>query len=98
MGRGSLVFKVLDSCPASHKFEPSAAEDHRVEGAMYVKSVKAQTSSRWCGMKPDCVFPYPIRHKTDHLNGTSAHAPQHPMVTYTGNCTVGPGPYGLLRH
>ncbi|GFX83336.1 hypothetical protein TNCV_908541 [Trichonephila clavipes] len=35
--------------------------------------------------------------QTDHLIGTSAHAPQRPMVTYTGRDTVGPGPHGLLR-
>ncbi|GFV18725.1 transposable element Tcb2 transposase [Trichonephila clavipes] len=34
---------------------------------------------------------------TDHLYGTSAHAPQRPMVTYTGMVTVGSGPHGLLR-
>ncbi|GFW44182.1 uncharacterized protein TNCV_3855431 [Trichonephila clavipes] len=34
----------------------------------------------------------------DQLIGTSAHAPQRPMVKYTGMGTVGPGPHGLLRH
>ncbi|GFU17158.1 hypothetical protein TNCV_1854011 [Trichonephila clavipes] len=36
--------------------------------------------------------------QTNHLIGTSAHAPQHSMVTCTGIDTVGPGPHGLLRH
>ncbi|GFU01865.1 hypothetical protein TNCV_1523641 [Trichonephila clavipes] len=34
----------------------------------------------------------------DHLIGTSAHAPQHPMVTYTVMGTVGQSLHGLLRH
>ncbi|GFX52044.1 hypothetical protein TNCV_4653731 [Trichonephila clavipes] len=34
---------------------------------------------------------------TDHLIGTSAHAPQSPMVSYIGIGTVGPGPHALLR-
>ncbi|GFX30529.1 hypothetical protein TNCV_3461801 [Trichonephila clavipes] len=34
----------------------------------------------------------------DHLIGTSAHAPQRLMVTYTGMGPVGPVPNGLLRH
>ncbi|GFX26324.1 hypothetical protein TNCV_949221 [Trichonephila clavipes] len=36
--------------------------------------------------------------ETDQLFGTSAQAPQRPMVTYTGMDRVGPGPHGLLRH
>ncbi|GFW98169.1 hypothetical protein TNCV_2492221 [Trichonephila clavipes] len=36
--------------------------------------------------------------QSDHLMGTSAHAPQRPMATYTEMGTVGPGPHGLLRH
>ncbi|GFS62413.1 hypothetical protein TNCV_1262171 [Trichonephila clavipes] len=36
--------------------------------------------------------------QTDYLIGTSAHPPQLQIVTCTGMCTVGPGPYGLLRH
>ncbi|GFT45740.1 hypothetical protein TNCV_2671711 [Trichonephila clavipes] len=35
---------------------------------------------------------------TDHLIKTSAHAPQHPMVTYTAMGTVGSDPHGLLCH
>ncbi|GFT64789.1 acetoacetyl-CoA synthetase [Trichonephila clavipes] len=35
---------------------------------------------------------------TDHLIGTSAHGPQHPMAMYTGMGTVGPDPHGLFRH
>ncbi|GFW26439.1 hypothetical protein TNCV_4506791 [Trichonephila clavipes] len=35
---------------------------------------------------------------TDHLIGTYAHAPQRPMVMYTGMGTVDPSPNGLLRH
>ncbi|GFV96900.1 hypothetical protein TNCV_4351131 [Trichonephila clavipes] len=33
-------------------------------------------------------------HLTDHLIGTSTHASQGPMVTYTGMGTVGPDPQG----
>ncbi|GFX95615.1 hypothetical protein TNCV_4826291 [Trichonephila clavipes] len=50
-GRDSLVAKVTDSCPACHEFQPSAAEDPPYRGAMRVKSVEAQTSSRWCGVE-----------------------------------------------
>ncbi|GFX41215.1 hypothetical protein TNCV_2219131 [Trichonephila clavipes] len=35
--------------------------------------------------------------QTDHLIGTSVHAPQRPMVTYTGMGTVAPVPHGLLH-
>ncbi|GFW16338.1 hypothetical protein TNCV_4265031 [Trichonephila clavipes] len=35
---------------------------------------------------------------TDHLIGTSAPAPQHPIATCTRMGTVGPGPHWLLRH
>ncbi|GFT43292.1 hypothetical protein TNCV_2521331 [Trichonephila clavipes] len=33
--------------------------------------------------------------KTEHLFGISAHAPQRPMVAYTGMGTVSPGPVGI---
>ncbi|GFX42951.1 hypothetical protein TNCV_4058751 [Trichonephila clavipes] len=47
-GRGSLVLKVTDSWPACHEFKCSAAEDPQCRGgAMHVKSVEAQMSSRW---------------------------------------------------
>ncbi|GFU77249.1 hypothetical protein TNCV_4126261 [Trichonephila clavipes] len=36
--------------------------------------------------------------QTDHLIWTFAHAPQRPMVTYTGMGTVGPGPHGPMCH
>ncbi|GFS50019.1 integrase catalytic domain-containing protein [Trichonephila clavipes] len=36
--------------------------------------------------------------RTDHQIGTSAHAPQRPMVPYTGMGNVGPDPHGLLHH
>ncbi|GFU47218.1 hypothetical protein TNCV_3000251 [Trichonephila clavipes] len=36
--------------------------------------------------------------QTDHMNWNSAHAPQRPMVTYTGMATVGPGSHVLLSH
>ncbi|GFV48167.1 hypothetical protein TNCV_3554461 [Trichonephila clavipes] len=35
--------------------------------------------------------------QTVHMIGTSAYAPQRPMVTYTGMGTVGIGLHGLLR-
>ncbi|GFV56323.1 hypothetical protein TNCV_2643701 [Trichonephila clavipes] len=35
---------------------------------------------------------------TDHQIGTSAHAPQRPMVTCIMMGTVVPGPHGLLCH
>ncbi|GFS64704.1 hypothetical protein TNCV_4684981 [Trichonephila clavipes] len=34
---------------------------------------------------------------TDHLSETSAHAPQRPMVTYTGMLPVDPGSHGPLH-
>ncbi|GFV10241.1 hypothetical protein TNCV_3661931 [Trichonephila clavipes] len=49
LGCGSQVVKVTVSWPACHEFEPSAAEDPMSRGAMHVKSVEAQTSSRCCG-------------------------------------------------
>ncbi|GFT07713.1 transposable element Tcb1 transposase [Trichonephila clavipes] len=39
-----------------------------------------------------------VQSMIDHLIGTSVHAPQLPMITYTGMGTVGPDPHGLLRH
>ncbi|GFV99658.1 hypothetical protein TNCV_5080201 [Trichonephila clavipes] len=36
--------------------------------------------------------------QTDSLIGTSAHAPQRPVVTYTCMGTVDLGSHGLLRH
>ncbi|GFX42784.1 hypothetical protein TNCV_2930771 [Trichonephila clavipes] len=36
--------------------------------------------------------------QSDHLIGTSAHAPQRPIVTYTGMGSVDPDPRGLLHH
>ncbi|GFS78094.1 hypothetical protein TNCV_4548811 [Trichonephila clavipes] len=36
--------------------------------------------------------------ETDHLIGTSAQAPQCPMITHTEISTVGLDPHGLLRH
>ncbi|GFW61329.1 hypothetical protein TNCV_4136471 [Trichonephila clavipes] len=36
--------------------------------------------------------------QTDHLIGTSAHALQRPMVTYTEMAIEGHDPHGLLRH
>ncbi|GFT22358.1 uncharacterized protein TNCV_3273431 [Trichonephila clavipes] len=42
--------------------------------------------------------PYTAVCVTHHLIETSAHAPQHPMVTYTGMGAVGLGPHKLLRN
>ncbi|GFW59359.1 exportin-7 [Trichonephila clavipes] len=39
-----------------------------------------------------------ILQQIDHLIGTSAHAPQYPMVRHTGMGTVDPGAHGLLHH
>ncbi|GFU24119.1 hypothetical protein TNCV_2007121 [Trichonephila clavipes] len=36
---------------ACHEFEPNTAEDPPCRDAMHVKSVEAQTSSCWCGVK-----------------------------------------------
>ncbi|GFU75731.1 hypothetical protein TNCV_1651911 [Trichonephila clavipes] len=36
--------------------------------------------------------------KTDHVIGTSAHAPQRSMVTYTEMGTVDLDPHGFLHH
>ncbi|GFW91767.1 hypothetical protein TNCV_3400271 [Trichonephila clavipes] len=46
-GIGSLVVKVTDSWLACHEFEPSVTENPPCRG-MHIKSVEAQTSSRWC--------------------------------------------------
>ncbi|GFT59038.1 hypothetical protein TNCV_186311 [Trichonephila clavipes] len=40
--------KVMDSWPACHEFEPCTAEDSPCRRAMHIKSVEAQTFSRWC--------------------------------------------------
>ncbi|GFX72613.1 hypothetical protein TNCV_4062091 [Trichonephila clavipes] len=47
-----------------------------------------------------CLVTYTlgISLQADHLIWTSAHAPQRPMVSFTGMGTVGLGLYGLLRH
>ncbi|GFV23855.1 hypothetical protein TNCV_960491 [Trichonephila clavipes] len=50
-GQGNLVVKVTDSWPACHEFEPSINEKLPCRGEMYVKSVKAQRSFRWCGLE-----------------------------------------------
>ncbi|GFV28006.1 uncharacterized transposon-derived protein F52C9.6 [Trichonephila clavipes] len=44
---GSLVVKVTDSWSACHGLEPSTAKDPPCRGAMHVKYVETQTSSRW---------------------------------------------------
>ncbi|GFU97848.1 hypothetical protein TNCV_4494421 [Trichonephila clavipes] len=46
----SLVVKVSDLWLVCHEFEPSTKEDPPFTGAMPVKSVEAQTSSRCCGV------------------------------------------------
>ncbi|GFT34011.1 hypothetical protein TNCV_4384631 [Trichonephila clavipes] len=51
IGRGSQVVKVADSWPACHEFEPEPLKTRRIVELMRVKSVGAQTSSRWCGAK-----------------------------------------------
>ncbi|GFW89979.1 hypothetical protein TNCV_3741651 [Trichonephila clavipes] len=48
-GRRSLVVKITDSWPVCHELEPSTAEEPPCRGAMHVKSVAVQMSSRWCG-------------------------------------------------
>ncbi|GFX43989.1 hypothetical protein TNCV_4112681 [Trichonephila clavipes] len=50
-GRGSLVVKVMDSCPECHKFEPSSAETRYVGQSCKLNMSRAETSSRWCGVK-----------------------------------------------
>ncbi|GFW32293.1 hypothetical protein TNCV_674521 [Trichonephila clavipes] len=50
-GRGSLVMKVTDSCPASYVLESRAAEDPPVIGKVHVKSVDVQTPTRWCSVE-----------------------------------------------
>ncbi|GFT39426.1 hypothetical protein TNCV_2423151 [Trichonephila clavipes] len=47
-GRVSLVVKVPDSWPVCYELEPSGTEDPPCRALMHVKSVGAQTSSRWC--------------------------------------------------
>ncbi|GFV04049.1 uncharacterized protein TNCV_916731 [Trichonephila clavipes] len=65
-GRGSLGVKVTDSWSACPEFDPSIAEDQPCKGAMYVKSVEAQTSSRWCGVKIR-RGKYQLRYRPRHL-------------------------------
>ncbi|GFX15138.1 hypothetical protein TNCV_2480521 [Trichonephila clavipes] len=48
-GLGSLRVKVTDSRTVCYEFEPSTTEDPPCWGAMHVKSVDAQMSSRSCG-------------------------------------------------
>ncbi|GFY02487.1 hypothetical protein TNCV_3503681 [Trichonephila clavipes] len=43
-GHGRLVVKVTDTWPACYEFEPRTVGDPPCRGAMYVKSVYAQTS------------------------------------------------------
>ncbi|GFT30560.1 hypothetical protein TNCV_4287021 [Trichonephila clavipes] len=50
-GRGSLVVKVTDSWPACHEFEPSTTEHPPCTTALRVKSVEAQTPTRWSGVE-----------------------------------------------
>ncbi|GFW05644.1 hypothetical protein TNCV_5025081 [Trichonephila clavipes] len=50
-GRGSLVVKITNLRPAWHELEPSTAQHPPCKEAMHVKSVRAQTSSRWCGVE-----------------------------------------------
>ncbi|GFX64376.1 hypothetical protein TNCV_1413591 [Trichonephila clavipes] len=52
----------------------------------------------WPAYSPN-MFPIePAWDLTDHLIETSAHAPQRPMVMYTGMGTVAPSPHELLRY
>ncbi|GFX05775.1 hypothetical protein TNCV_5089651 [Trichonephila clavipes] len=44
---GTLIAKTTDSC---HELEPSTAENPPCMGAMHVKCVQEETSSRWCGV------------------------------------------------
>ncbi|GFW75660.1 hypothetical protein TNCV_4428431 [Trichonephila clavipes] len=49
---GGLMITVRDSLATCHEFEPSTTEDSPYRGGpMYVKSVEAQTSSCWFGIK-----------------------------------------------
>ncbi|GFY10649.1 hypothetical protein TNCV_2194701 [Trichonephila clavipes] len=47
----SLVVTVTQSWPACHEFESKSSEAPSCRGAMHVKSVEAQTSSRWCSVE-----------------------------------------------
>ncbi|GFX46894.1 hypothetical protein TNCV_4040391 [Trichonephila clavipes] len=54
----------MDSWPICNEFEPSTTEDPSCREEMHVKSVEAQTSSRWCGSEnptflEDTSMPYP---------------------------------------
>ncbi|GFU79995.1 transposable element Tcb2 transposase [Trichonephila clavipes] len=53
------------------------------------------------GLPPCAIATHSVKRRKsvktiDHLIGTSAHAPQRQMVSYTGMGTVGPDPHGLL--
>ncbi|GFX53041.1 hypothetical protein TNCV_1655001 [Trichonephila clavipes] len=69
-GRGSQVVKVMDSCLACHEFKPSTAEDPPCRGGRCILNMSRPK-------RP------PVSVEADHLVGTSAHAPQRPIVTYT---------------
>ncbi|GFX96083.1 hypothetical protein TNCV_2289731 [Trichonephila clavipes] len=48
---GSRVVKAWDRGWPCHELEPSTTKDSACRETMHVKSVEAQTSSRWCGME-----------------------------------------------
>ncbi|GFT63688.1 hypothetical protein TNCV_871141 [Trichonephila clavipes] len=45
------MVKVTDSWAACHEFESSTPENLPCKGVMHVKSVEAEKSSRWWGVK-----------------------------------------------
>ncbi|GFW51787.1 hypothetical protein TNCV_1187191 [Trichonephila clavipes] len=71
-------------------------------GAFSGMLLRAADNDRRKKLAPSCYeFRIPLSDtvdQTDHLIGTSARAPQRPIVIYTGMGTVGPGPHRLLRH
>ncbi|GFV89656.1 cGMP-dependent protein kinase 1 [Trichonephila clavipes] len=79
------------------KDNPTERLGYQKAGIADIKKHKWFQGFHWEGLRNQNLTP-PIVPKTDHLIETSAHAPQSPMVTYTGMGTVGPAPHWLLRH
>ncbi|GFU12255.1 hypothetical protein TNCV_4600541 [Trichonephila clavipes] len=72
----TLMVKKTDSWPAYHEFQLSTAEDLPCRGTMYVKSVEAQTSFRWCGVevrRGECQLRCRPRHLTMVQNDEVSH-------------------------
>ncbi|GFU69904.1 hypothetical protein TNCV_2470071 [Trichonephila clavipes] len=50
LGLRSVIKEDINATAAELVFEPSTTKDPPCRAAMHVKSVEAETSSRWCGV------------------------------------------------